>query len=511
MAVTVLDADGAITRSWDSVDEMAVRTGVRLTANGLSPGARLAVIGDTGMSNVVLARTAQLAGFEVSFLGPTDVPAGVTAGAESRFRRLCPDAVIGPAAGLHDFVPSAAAHRVAIEDLTIGATSGPAGLARAGRDFEPERFRLLQFTSGTTADPQPITISREALDANLDAIRIRLALSAQDSIFSWLPLNHDLGLVGSVLLASRLRCELTICPPRLFMRHPSRWPEWLTAASPTYLPAPNSGWALLSARAGPAERSTMRTALCSLRSAVTGGEPVDAELCRRLVEGVDALLPDGSVVPAYGLAEATLAVSVTEPGSDFATAPMPDGRDPVDTAGSPVISVGTPLAGTSVTITGPDGPVRDGELGEIVVHGRSLAAEYADLPGGLRTGDEGFVANSQLFVTGRCKDLIKLYGRRVYPHEIERAAESSGIVHPGRSIAFSVPGRPTERVVLLIEPARGGCPQEGEGVDIVRERVLRDLGVRLDVVGFVERGAIPKTTSGKLQRRLARERWLAAR
>ena len=504
MAVTVLEPAGRVTLSWDAVEELSVRVAADLLGRGVDPGSRVAVVGDTGLSSVVLAAAARCAGLEICFLGPADAPAGVVAGMADRLRRLGADVVIGPGADLPAFAPEAGGHRIAVEDLGSRPprTAGP-----ALRNGAPERHRLLQFTSGTTADPRRITLEPAAVTANLDAIGARLGLTAGDSIFCWLPLNHDLGLVGSLLLAAHLRCELTLCAPRVFLGQPSRWAEWLAAARPTYLPAPNSGWSLLLSRAGARHAAPMRAALSSVRSAVTGGEPVDPGLCAQLVEGPRALVPAGAVVPAYGLAEATLAVTVAAPGDPVRTAPVPG----TGTGTAPVVSVGAALAGTSVTIRGDDGPLPDGEVGEIVVRGRSLAREYADLPTGLATGDEGFMLGTELFVTGRRKDLIKVNGRRVFPHEIERAAESSGVARPGRTVAFSVPARPAERVVLLVEVAdRAGCGGE-QGMDLVRRQVQRDLGVRLDVVAAVERGSIPKTTSGKLQRRLARERWLVSR
>jgi fatty-acyl-CoA synthase len=160
--------------------------------------------------------------------------------------------------------------------------------------------------------------------------------------------------------------------------------------------------------------------------------------------------------------------------------------------------------------------VRDGarelgdlEIGEITVHGASLADEYRAEPGGLATGDEGFTMGSRLFVTGRRKDLIKVNGRRVFPHEIERLAESSGLVRRGRTVAFSITSPPPERSVLLVEPAGGTRSQHRELENRLSRLVLEDLGVRLDIVSVVEPGSIPKTTSGKLKRNDARSHFLA--
>lgn len=463
MRVTVLSADGQVVHDRQQIEDMAVREASRLIATGCGPGSRLAVTGDTCLGSVVLARAALVAGFQISFLGRTDGPGGVAAAVQERLRGLAPAKVIDA----RRFIPG----------------RNDADTA----DFEPELFKLVQFTSGTTDVPRPVTVSRHALTANLDGLGQRLCMSSNDSIFSWLPLNHDMGLVGAVLLADHLGCALTVCPPETFLGRPSLWARWLAEARPTCLPAPNGAWSLLLRRAGGHDRTAMQRALTTLRLPVIGGEPIDPGLCGSLLE---SLLPGRAMIPAYGLAEATLAVTVEHPGCDLVTETLPDGRQ--------VVSPGIPLDGVSVT-------VRDD--GEIMVKGSSLADEYASEPDGLATGDLGHLSGSRLYVTGRRKDLIKIHGRRIFPHEIERSAESTGFVRPGRTVAFSLPGPPAEHVVLLAEP---NASAPGDLVAALRLAVLEDLGVKLDHVDVVEPGTIPKTTSGKLRRGAARDMWKAA-
>lgn len=506
MTVTVLSPQGHVTRSRDQIEEMSIELAMRLIARRCEPGCRIAVIGDTGPASVLFARAALLAGFQITFLGQVDGSAGVLSALRDRMRGLRPDIVIGPGQEIRDLTTRT--RRVALEDL-LDPPLQERSRTSAVDCFEPARFRLVQFTSGTTGPPMPVTISRNALKANLDALRRRFQASSGDSIFSWLPLNHDMGLVGTVLLSDHLSCALTICSPSVFLASPSMWVEWIAAARPSSIPAPNSGWSLLSYRASGRDRSAMRRALDSVRVAIIGAEPIDPFLYERLVAGPTQLLPNGSLVPAYGLAEATLAVSAEAPGTAPVIETVPATDDGLSKNTTKVVSAGLPLDGLSVTIRDGDRELCDREIGEITVKGESLAEEYRAERGGLATGDEGFTIGSRLFVTGRRKDLIKVHGRRVFPHEIERIAESSGLVRPGRTVAFSIPAAPAERSVLLVEPAKGTRPRPGDLEDQLGRKVLQDLGVRLDVVNVVEPGSIPKTTSGKIRRNEARSHWLA--
>ncbi|MEU5877026.1 AMP-binding protein [Spirillospora sp. NPDC047279] len=504
MSVTVLSPQGQITWDREQIEEMSCDLAIRLMARGCEPGCRVAVTGDTSSASALFARAALIAGFQITYIGVVTRAAGVLASVNERLDRLQPDIVVGPARELRDLTTRA--RRAAVEDL-LDPPLRDRPRAGASGGFEPERFRLVQFTSGTTGAPAPVTVSRDALEANLGALGRRFEASADDSIFSWLPLNHDMGLIGTLLLSDHLGCRLTLCSPSTFLAHPSRWEQWIAAARPTSIPAPNSGWSLLSYRAGGRDRSAMRRALETLRVAVIGAEPVDPGLCERLVSGPERLLPGDSLVPAYGLAEATLAVSAEAPGTApvIVTAPGTGGS----MSDTQVVSAGVPLDGLSVSIRDGGRELGDFEIGEITVHGTSLADEYRAAPGGLATGDEGFTMGSRLFVTGRRKDLIKVHGRRVFPHEIERIAESSGLVRPGRTVAFSVASPPPERAVLLVEPAGGTRSRRGEIEERLGRLVLQGLGVRLDVVSVVESGSIPKTTSGKVRRNDARSHFLA--
>ncbi|NKZ06500.1 AMP-binding protein [Actinomadura latina] len=504
MTVTFLSRQGQVTWSRDQIEDMSAELASRLIARHGESDFLVAVVGDTSPESAVLARAALVAGIQITFLGMAGHSPGMMASLRDRLDRLQPDIIVGPGQEIRGL--AAGAQRVAIEDL-LDPPLRERSRRGAHDGFEPARFRLVQFTSGTTGHPSPVTISRDALEANLKALRRRFQASADDSIFSWLPLNHDMGLVGTVLLSDHLSCRLTFCAPSTFLAHPSMWEQWLTEARPTSIPAPNSGWSLLSYRAGGRDRRAMRRALESMRVAIIGAEPVDPVLCERLVEGPARLLPAGSLVPAYGLAEATLAVSAEPPGTAPVIVDVP-GTDE-SSRDSRVVSAGIPLEGLSVSIRDGDRELGDLEIGEITVRGASLADEYRAEPGGLATGDEGFTMGSRLFVTGRRKDLIKVHGRRVFPHEIERAAEASGLVRRGRTVAFSIPSPPPERSVLLVEPAGGARSHHREMEDRLRSLVLQCLGVRLDIISVVEPGSIPKTTSGKLKRNDARSHFLA--
>lgn len=353
---------------------------------------------------------------------------------------------------------------------------------------------IRQSTSGTTAAPSTITISGHALTANLAAIKEHLRLGPKDRVFSWLPLGHDMGLIASLLVAARLRAALRIIDPRAFLSRPSLWDRWISEFEPTYMAAPNSGWALLHARLAESREIPLRRGFQHLRVGITGGELISPDLCDQLESEKVGILPRGTLTPAYGLAEATVAVTAKQPSAERRAVRVP-GNSSVRLS-----SCGTPFPGVDVRI---DAPSKHG-VGEVLVRSPSLAMEHVS-DRWLRTGDQGFIDDGELVITGRLKDLLKAYGRSIHPEHVERSAESTGLVRLGRCAAFNSNHDGSGAIDLVVERHADAKTTDKELRAAVRQRVSIDCQISVEVHPMSS-GFVVKTPSGKISRRATRER-----
>ena len=363
---------------------------------------------------------------------------------------------------------------------------------------EPRDTAFLQFSSGTTAAPKAVVVSHGALWANAEAIRAGLRAGRDDRAVSWLPLYHDMGLVGFLVVPVINEIATWYQSPMRFARAPVAWLRLISEVRATIAYAPNFAYGLLAARATDADVAALD--LSAWRVAGCGAEPVHATTLRAFAERwCPAGFDERAFLPSYGLAESTLAVTLTPYGSGLRTLRLDDDRE--------VVSCGVPVAGTEVRILGPDaawsGP---GVEGEICVRGASLADGYHARPdetarawagGWLRTGDCGLVRDGHLYVTGRLKDLILVNGINHHPHDIERVAGTVAGIRPGNVAALPVRDGHTEGVRLVFSLARNA--DRDRVVDEVRRVVRRHLGLSLHDVRVV-RGDLPKTSSGKLRR-----------
>lgn len=375
---------------------------------------------------------------------------------------------------------------------------------------------LLQYTSGTTGRPKGVLISHRALMANTAAIAHGLALTSADVGVSWLPMYHDMGLVGALLTAIAHPYELHVLPPEAFVMRPRRWLELVSEHSATISTAPNFAY----------EHTTRRAMaegldLSSWRAALDGAEPVHASTLERFTARfADAGFAGSALMPVYGLAEATLAVAFHPRSSPVDVVSVDRGaleaRGKVvaatDRAARPVVGVGVPVEGTSLEITDEHGRRLDeDEVGEIRVSGPGLMDGYhrderasadALVDGWLRTGDLGFVRGGRLFVSGRARELIIQAGRNVHPEDVEEVARESD-ARISTAAAFARPNEATgtDDLVVVLE-ARGLTPVEREALGgRVRGEILATIGVRTDAVAFWPVGTIPRTSSGKVRRK----------
>ncbi|GAB6064023.1 fatty acyl-AMP ligase [Deferrisoma palaeochoriense] len=377
---------------------------------------------------------------------------------------------------------------------------------------------LLQFTSGSTGTQKGVMLTHANLLANLRAIGHGMAPRPGDVAVSWLPLYHDMGLIGLMLGSLYFGVPLVACSPIDFLRRPVRWLRMISDHRGTLTAGPNFAYSLVARKAREADLPGID--LASLRVALCGAEPIHPAT----VEGFrDRFRRVGfrpeAFFPAYGLAENTLAVSFAELGAEprivHVDADRLEGENravacPPGPGARAVVSVGRPLPTVEVAVVDDAGtPLAEGVRGEIVVRGPSVMKGYyanpeataAALRGGwLHTGDLGFFLEGHLYVSGRKKDMVIKAGRNYFAEDLEAAAARVEGVKPGGVCAFSVTreDRGTEEVVLVVETREPDPPADLAGR--VQAEVAEATGCRPDRVVIVPARTLPKTSSGKLQR-----------
>ena len=398
----------------------------------------------------------------------------------------------------------------------------------------PESLAFLQYTSGSTAAPKGVMVSHGNLIHNEEMIQRAFGQSEDSVVVGWLPLYHDMGLIGNLLqpLFAGARCILM--SPMAFLQRPARWLEAVARYRATTSGGPNFAYELCVRRVGEEARSELD--LSSWQVAFSGAEPGRAATLERFIA---AFAPCGfrreAFYPCYGLAEATLFVSGglrNQPPrvEAFAAAALEENRAEPAADGAArreLVSCGRAWMEQQAVIADPVTGIRcvPGRVGEIWISGPSVAMGYWGLPEAterdfraglagepeaglfLRTGDLGFVAGGDLFITGRLKDLIVLRGRNHYPQDLELTSERA---HPalrtGCVAAFSVEVDGEERLVLACE-VEDQTVAAGEIGMAIRQAVAEEHEVRVHEVLLLRAGTIPKTTSGKVQRHACRKGW----
>jgi acyl-CoA synthetase (AMP-forming)/AMP-acid ligase II len=392
---------------------------------------------------------------------------------------------------------------------------------------EVEESAFLQLTSGSTGLSRAVEISHRAILHNSFASDLAIGEphgrpmhELAEAMVSWLPLYHDMGLVGCLLLSARFGFDLWLFQPRTFLARPNLWLQHLGQHGTTFTPAPNFGYQLCLERIKEKDREGLDLSRWS--DAMTGAEMIRPETVDGFCEmfGPCGFRPE-AFRPCYGLAEGTLAVTFDVAGKGARTRRAP--QDAGEVAGSDIVCVGRPLVDMGVEIVAPSGQlVPDGSVGEVVVSGPSVFSGYFGNPeataeclrsGKLHTGDLGFIDDGDLYITGRLKDILIIHGHNIMPHEIEWLAE--GVVGGGgamRAGAFSVDlGAEGEGPVVVVEVDTRDTADLGSVESEIRSRVGRTLSLPLTDVLFVRRGRLPKTSSGKVRRGELRQAYLDGR
>ena len=397
----------------------------------------------------------------------------------------------------------------------------------------PEHAAFLQYTSGSTGRPKGVTVSQHNLVSNIHAIGQASEITRADRVCGWCPLYHDMGLIGTLLFAIYWRTPLVLMSPLAFLSRPSRWLRAISDHGITMSPAPNFGFGLCVKKVTEAQRKDLD--LSTWRLAFNGAEPVNMATIEDFVRVYGPLgFRSTSMLPVYGLAESTLAVTFPAAGEDVRhevvdRKALARGKAVLATGGGTgedrvtLVSCGGPVPGHDVLVLDENGdPLPERELGHVVVSGPSVMMGYYDDPdataavkqgGWLWTGDLGYFSNGCLYVAGRAKDMIIVRGRNYYAEDIERSVETVEGVRIGGSVAFGVYDEEaaTDNLIIVCETRVQDDTKRAALVSKISEAILATSGLEVDAVVLAEPGTVPKTSSGKRQRALCRDQYLGGR
>ena len=512
-------------------DEARAMAG-RLKAAGLKRGDRIAVVAETTPAFMILFFGCQYAG-----MLPCSMPYPMHIGGKDAYieriaammRAADAAAAVGPAE-LKDHLQKAAERAgvsrvIAHEEL---AALSPAADALA--PFSADEAAYIQYSSGSTSAPKGVLISQRAICANTTGIlRHGLKIRNEDRAFSWLPLYHDMGLVGFCLAPMMGQVPVHYLPTPAFARRPALWLKLMSQWRCTIAYAPSFGYDLAARRIN-GEAKTLD--LSAWRIAGIGGDMVRADVLEFFAEklAVAGFRPE-AFLPSYGMAEMSLAITFSDLDSRFST-------DTVDRAmmklchravparstdphrARTFVVCGRPLPDHEVRIVDAEGrPLPERHIGHIWVKGPSMMDGYYRNPeataavmrpdGFMDTGDMGYLLNGELVITGRAKDLILYHGRNIWPQDIEWAAEKVAPLRSGDVCAFSVENEDgSERIVVLAECRLNDPADRADLKKRISAAVHQAAGVECDVV-LVPPHSLAFTSSGKLARARTRALYLA--
>jgi fatty-acyl-CoA synthase len=401
-----------------------------------------------------------------------------------------------------------------------------------------EDLALLQYTSGSTGNPKGVMLTHANLLANIRAIGEALAVRSDDVGVSWLPLYHDMGLIGSWLMPLYFGLPVVVLSPLAFLSRPARWLRAFDRHRGTLGAAPNFAYELAAAKISDAEIEGLD--LSAWRAALNGAEPVlPATLARFGERFARCGFRSEVLLPVYGLAESSVALTIPPPGrgprvdrvqrSRFeregraVQAPLDSGRDGTNTIA--FVSVGPAIPGHEVRIVDDQGEdAAERVQGQLWFRGPSATQGYfknddatsalfprGSAEGWINSGDRAYRADGEMYITGRVKDIIILGGRNLYPHEIEDVVAQVPGVRKGCVVAFGASdvSKGTERLVVVAETRERDRSARTRIAQAITAQVSATMGLPPDVVEIVSPNTIPKTSSGKLQRDATKRRFLS--
>jgi fatty-acyl-CoA synthase len=509
--ITFLDRDHESVRSYAEIDDTSRGVAHALRRAGLRRGDLVAIVQPEPEAFLTSLLGASIAGLVPALVTPPstmtdlacyfDATAGVLRAAGAR--AVLTDATLAP--GFESVRASCKELPFVIDRARLDTASTDIDSASALADLA-----FVQFTSGSTSSPKGVALTHGNIAANIAGVNGGSGLAIRpgvDVAVSWLPLYHDMGLVGVVFGALYSGLSTVLLTPQAFVKRPIDWLRAITKYAGTISYAPTFAYDLCVRRVK--ERDLDDLDLSSWRVAGCGAEPIHGPTLAAFAEKfADCGFRETSLLPSYGLAEHVVAAAM---------APRDRAPRVVSIGADQVVSCGRPLPGHRLCIAGDDGrPLNDGIVGEILLAGPSVMVGYYRQDaltsatvhhGWLHTGDLGCIIDGELFVCGRAKDVIIANGRKFHPQDLEWAINDVDGLRRGRAVAFGVvaAGR-ADRVVVLVEP-KGFAMADAIG-DAVRQRISDAFGLYVDEVVCVPAGTIGRTTSGKVQRAAAKQAYL---
>ena len=526
------DARGTLIRTYtySELREDALFAARRFVALGIKPGDRVALVAETGIEFAATFFGAVYAG-----AWPVPLPLPTSFGGRDAYvdQLVVQLGSSDPALFLYppelvDFGKDAA-DRAGVEsrswETLESIEPGSAELPSA----KPDDIAYLQYSSGSTRFPHGVAVTHHALLDNLHAHGIGLQVEQGDRCISWLPWYHDMGLVGCFLSPVALQLSVDYMKTEDFARRPLAWLDMITRNPGTTVSySPTFGYDICSRRMSSQTRAEDRFDLSRWRIAGNGADMIRPEVMQAFVDSFDAAgFKAGAFCPSYGLAEATLAVSLMPPGEGIRlelveetelSGGAADARRPRRYRA--VVNCGRPVTGMEIEIRGPSGEILpDRGIGKVYVRGASVMHSYfrdeestrACLSGDgwLDTGDMGYMSSGYIFIVGRAKDMIIINGRNHWPQDIEWAVEQLPGFKSGDIAAFAITGPSGEETPAVLVHCRvSGNEERGRLRDEIRERVRAITGIT-PVVELVPPRTLPRTSSGKLSRTKARNLYLS--
>jgi acyl-CoA synthetase (AMP-forming)/AMP-acid ligase II len=403
-------------------------------------------------------------------------------------------------------------------------------LGRSGKLYRarPSDAAFIQFSSGSTSEPKGVVLTHANLLANIRGATEIAHFNHDDVSLSWMPLTHDMGLIGFHLIMLANRVQAHLMPTELFVRRPLLWLQLAARIRASILCSPNFGYRHYLKVLG--EHALGELDLSSVRLIFNGAEPISVELCEQFLNRLSpAGLAREAMFPVYGLAEASLAVSFPEPGRRYRATgfnrhqlgvgaePQTLGIDERDAVR--LASVGRAIPYCELRIAGDDDqPMTERRVGHIHIRGDNVTAGYYEDPavnaatfttdGWLRTGDLGLIHQGELYITGRHKEILFVNGQNYYPHDLERIAEDVPGLELGKVVVAGVRpiGAQADELVVFVlhrTDMAAFLPLARQ----IAARIGEHAGLEISAVVPVRR--IPKTTSGKFQRHLLEQEYLA--
>ena len=526
------DARGALVRAYPyrELRDDSLANAHRFIALGIEPGDRVALIAETG------------AEFAAAFFGavyagawPVPLPLPTSFGGRQAYVDqlklqlkscdaqlfLVPPELAEMAAEAADGVPVRTWQRLA--ELSADEQELPAA--------DPDSIAYLQYSSGSTRFPHGVAITHRGLLDNLRSHGVGLHLDEADRCISWLPWYHDMGLVGCLLSPLANQLSVDYQKTEDFARRPLAWLDMVSRNPGTTVSySPSFGYDICSRRMSSQTRAEDRFDLSRWRIAGNGADMIRPDVMQAFVDAfAGAGFNATAFCPSYGLAEATLAVSLMPPGEGIRLELVEEselhGRESEDDDDRPrryraVVNCGKPVTGMEVEVRAESGsPLPDRGIGRIFVRGKAVMVGYfrdedstaacLSADGWLDTGDMGYLSNGYIFIVGRAKDMIIINGRNYWPQDIEWAVEQLPGFKSGDIAAFAITGPSGEETPAVLVHCRVSDPAErGRLRDDIRERVHAITGISA-IVELVPPRTLPRTSSGKLSRTKARSLYLS--